>query len=210
MDSEKINFLYKAIEDTQQIIRFTETKVGIIFLLFGIYVSMIGSGLPDFAKYIWNMNITMRYFFFGVIILFFFSVLLIVWSVIMIVYPRSNPSEHIIIGDDNKHKSFFYIADLKVKWRDSFLDRKQLKIGRSFEAYLTGYGSINTIKQLENELILELLKVSYLRELKIKRMRNTKYLLLVSIILSLILIVFHFIGLSCYMPPRNLNFIYLR
>lgn len=195
MDSEKINFLYKAIEDTQQIIRFTETKVGIIFLLFGIYVSMIGTGLPDFAKYIWGINIIMRYFFFGVIILFFFSVLLIVWSIIMIVYPRSNPSEHIDI-DDDKHKSFFYIDDLKVRWQDSFWDRKQLKLGRSFKEYQADYDSINTIKQLEDELIFELLKVSYLRELKIKRMRHTNYLLLVSIILSLILIVFHFIGLS--------------
>lgn len=199
---EKINFLYKAIECTQQNIRFTDTKVGMIFLLLGIYVSMIGSGLPNFAKYFPNMGACIQALFIIFIILFIIFVGITIFATIMIVFPRSNPSEHIAIEDHNKPKGIFYIADLEVNWLDIFYNRKDMKIKRSFEQYQMDYNNINDLKNIESELIFELLKVSYIRELKIRRMQKTKWFIGTSLILSLALIILHFIGLSYYMPLK--------
>ena len=85
---------------------------------------------------------------------------------------------------------------------DNLKDRKNIKIKTSVEDYIEKLNKILDFKDLEKELICELLKISYIRELKIRRMRNTKWLIAVSLILSLVLIVLHFIGISYYMPIK--------
>ena len=85
---------------------------------------------------------------------------------------------------------------------DNLKDRKNIKIQTSVEGYIEKLNKILDFKNLEKELICELLKVSYIRELKIRRMQNTKWFIAVSLILSLFLIVLHFIGISYYMPIK--------
>lgn len=199
---QKINFLYKAIEDCQQTIRFVDTKAGIIFLLFGIYVSMIGTGLPDFAKYFFRMGLYLEIFFSICLFLFFCLIVLILIAIITLIFPRSNPSEHIDISGYH-YKGIFYISDMdNICFIDNLKDRKNIKIQTSVEGYIEKLNKILDFKNLEKELICELLKVSYIRELKIRRMQNTKWFIAVSLILSLFLIVLHFIGISYYMPIK--------
>lgn len=193
----KISFLYKAIEDAQQTNRLVDTKVSIVFILFGVYVSMIGSGMPKFAEYIWNMPCILKVFFGVVLLVSFLIVIVLAYTTLMIIFPRSNPSQHISMK--NSPQNIFYLWQLNTNLIDCFVNRKSVILKPSFEDYLSKYAEIDDSVMIEKELIYELLKVSYIREMKITRVRYMKWWLMSALILSFVLIYLHFIGLSCYM-----------
>lgn len=196
--TQRINFLYKAIEYTQQTVRFTDTKVGVIFLLFGIFVSMIGSGLSRFATYFCNMPLALQTIFALLIFLFIVSIGIMIYMTIMIIFPKSNPSKH-IMTTPYKPKNIFYLWDIKTNWIDCFMDRKKVVLAPSFEEYLLKFNEFRDLQTIENELIYELLKISYIREIKIRRIGHMKRLILVSLLLSIALVFLHFMGLLHYM-----------
>lgn len=194
----KINFLYKAIDDAQQTVRFTDTKTSIIFLFFGIFVSMIGTGLPNFAKYYWYMPGSLQTMFVVAIIIFIFCIGGSLVLAIKVLVPRSNPASHISM--QAKTKGLFYLSKMNSAWQDGFVDRKKLFLGTSFEAYYEKYHEVKEETVIEKELIYELLKVSYIRELKIMRLKYMIRWGISALIVSFILVYLHFIGLSCHMP----------
>lgn len=196
--SEKLNFLHKAIEDTQQTIRFVDTKISIILLLFGIFVSIIGAGLPSFSEYFWNMRACLQTIFIIATSLFIICIGIALFLTIKIIFPRSNPSEHITM--EYKPMGFFYLSDLKTSWKDGFVDRKCVILKPSFEDYLLKFTEIIDSQAIEKELIYEFLKVSYIREIKIRRIKYAVRWIWGSLVLSLILVYLHYIGLSFYMP----------
>lgn len=194
----KLNFLYKAIEDAQQAIRFIDTKASILFLFFGIFVSMIGTGLPTYAKYYWHMPRSLQQLFVVMIVIFLFFVTVSIVLAIKVIFPRSNPSQHIKTA--SMPKEIFYIYKLNSDWKDCFIDRNKTMLQTSFEDYFAKYKEMKDEFDIEKELIHELLKVSYIRELKIMRLRKAVMFGIGAIFISLILVYLHFHGLSYHMP----------
>lgn len=196
--NERLTFLYKAIEDTQQSVRFIDTKLSINSIVFSILIAFIGSGLADFSKYFWNMPGIYQSIFIGAIIAFVVSLGMIIIITLNVIYPRSSPSKHISM--EYKPKKLFYLWDIKTSFEDSILDRKDVILKPSFEDYKIKFDEMCDSHCLENELIYELLKVSFIREIKIRRIRYIRMWVIIALILSLILLYLHFSGLSCYMP----------
>lgn len=203
LEKEKLTFLYKAIEDAQETIRLTDEKTGIILLLLTIFVSIMGTHLPDFANYFWNMTPQLQTIFISTAFLFIVCIGITILLMIMVIFPRSNPSEHVAIA--YKPKGFFYLYDLNTNWKDYLMDRKEVIVKPSFEKYLLEFQEIADAQTLRKELIYELLKVSYIREIKLRRINNIRNWLLSLLTLSLILFCLHFIGLSFYMPGSYKN-----
>lgn len=197
----KLSFLYKAIEDAQQTVKFTDTKTTVVFLFFGIFVSMIGTGLPNFAKYYWHMPETLQMIFATTIIIFLICIGVSLVLAIRVIVPRSNPAGHIIM--QAKPKELFYLWKMNSGWQDGFADRKGLHLKTSFEDYYEKYGEIKETSDIENELIYELLKVSYIRELKIMRLKYMIRWGVSAVAVSVLLVYLHFIGLSYYVPRVN-------
>jgi hypothetical protein len=195
---ERLTFLYRAIEDTQQSIRFIDTKLSINSIVFGIFVAFLGSGLSDFAKYFWNMPGTFKGFFLATIIFFLISLGMIISITLNVVYPKSNSSKHISM--EYKPKNLFYSGEIEMTFLDSIFDREGITMKPSFEDYRRRFDEMSDSNTMENELIYELLKVSYVRAVKVRRTRSIKIWVIVALVLSLILLYFHFLGLCCYTP----------
>jgi hypothetical protein len=199
LQNAKLNFIYKAIEDAQQTVKFTDTKTTMAFIALGIFVSMIGTGLPNFAKYYWYMPEFIQIIFVVAITIFLVCVGASIFLTVKVITPRSNPSNHLIIKE-YKPKGLFYIWELNYHWKDGFIDRKEIKLQTSFEDYHKRLLEIKETIDIEKELIFELLKVSYIRELKIVRLKYMVRWEVIAVLISLILVFLHLIGLSCYMP----------
>jgi hypothetical protein len=194
----KINFLYKAIDDAQQTVKFTDTKTTMIFIFFGIYVSMIGTGLPDFAKYYWHMPESLQIIFIVTISVFLICIGCSLVLAIRVIVPRSNPASHIIM--QAKPKEIYYVWKMNSGWQDGFADRNRLHLQTSFEDYYEKFNEIKDESEIEKELIYELLKISYIRELKIMRLKYMIRWAIIALVVSSVLVYLHFIGLSCHMP----------
>lgn len=190
LSKQKINFLIKALDDTQQIIKFADTKLSISLLLFGIFTSVIGSGLPSFVKYFFKMPSALKVIFIIVLLMFLITASRIFVITMSIIFPKSNPAKHVQIK--NQPKGLFYLYKLK----------KGI-LTPSFEEYKERFSKITTMNDIEDELIYELLKTSYIREFKIRRIQILKKWLYLFLILCLAMIILHSLGLAKYLPVKS-------
>lgn len=194
IEEKKLEFLYKAIEDSQQTIRFVDTKTSVTTFVVGLIVALLTSGLPDFADYFWNMPPAIQLFSIAVILLSGLFIALTLNIAIQVVYPKTNPSQH--INKTTALKEVFYIYELT-------LVGKTPMIKQSYEEYLAKIKSIVSLDEIIEELSYELLKVSYIRETKISNVRTMKrYLYVVLMSLPLLLFI-HYIGISKYKKDEN-------
>ena len=201
LEKEKLTFLYKAIKDAQETIRLADEKTSIILLLLIIFISIMGTHIHDVTKYFWYMPAQVQAIFVAIAFLFIIVIVSTIILMIHVIFPKRNPVEHISM--QYKPKGFFYLSDLNISWKDYFIFRKNLILKPSLEEYLQKYEAIEDTHTLQKELIYELLKVSFIREMKIRTIANLRMWIFSAIILSLILAWLHFIGLSYYAPEAE-------
>ena len=115
-----------------------------------------------------------------------------------IIFSKSNPNKHIDIGHLNP-KGLFYLGNLNAGWCGILSDAEKIKIAPSFNDYSAKFSEFTEVKNIEDELIYELLKVSYIREIKLRRTRYLIKAITVALVLSLALLYLHYKGLSEYM-----------
>lgn len=194
IEEKRLEFLYKAIEDSQLTIRFVDTKTSVTTFVVGLIVALLTSGLPDFANYFWNMPPVIQFISFTVIVISGLHIALTLNIAIQVVYPKTNPSQHII--KTTNLKEVFYIYELAE-------DGGKSVIKQTYEDYLTKLNSINSIDELIKELAYELLKVSYIREIKISNVKKMKKYLYVVLLSLPFLLCIHYIGISKYKQDEN-------
>lgn len=186
---KKLEFLYKALEDAQSTIRFIDTKTSITTFAVGLIVAMITSGLADFSDYFWNMTCILQWLATVILFVAYLASALTIHTAIQVVYPKSNPSEH--VQKSTQTKELFYLHRLDK------LDGK-IQIRPGFEQYLAEFNTIQNPEELQSILVYELLKVSYIRESKIADVKRMKRFLYVVLVALLPLMAIHFWGLSHY------------
>jgi hypothetical protein len=189
MEEKKLEMLYKAIEDSQQTIRFLDTKASFSVVFIGIFAAMLGAGLPEFSKYFWNMCAHLQICFIAVLLIFIATIIFAVITAIRSVYPKSNPIVHI---DGNVQAlGLFYIDGATNPNGKLKVSSNELK---------TKVDSVTTIASLIDELIIEVLKLAYIRECKLRYVQVIKKCIVLLIFVSLFLMFLHFLGESCYIP----------
>ncbi|QOX63895.1 DUF3307 domain-containing protein [Anoxybacterium hadale] len=194
VNSEKYEFLYNAISDTQETIRFTDTKSGaIIIIVMGFIAGLISladeyynylSKLTGLSKDILIAGAT------GFIVFLIISLLISLKSI----NPSNSPIDHIKTEDLKEHSSLpnlkYYISGLcpSMRWEDYFWELKGSKLKISLGEYLKEINESNG-QDFIKVLTLELLKLSYIKEKKIQRSKMAITSLGLSILFAALTIV---------------------
>ncbi|MFC5649019.1 hypothetical protein ACFPYJ_07725 [Paenibacillus solisilvae] len=196
-----IEILYKALEDTQNTIRFTDTKAGGVLVLSGVLAAFLSTISKDYLKYLKNLldlsNTHHWGNFFHFISLLIFSaasVLLItaVYLALKSISPKSGPIDSIQYDMPSRVPNLFYLFELSpaVNILNVFTDKAgYFKLRDKTSMLLTAVNGLSK-EDIKTLLIFELQKVSYIRELKMQRVKRSIHLLLWSCFSFLVLGIF--------------------
>lgn len=171
--SDQYTFIYNAINDAQETIRFTDTKSGAVIV---VVMGLIAGVVTLIDKYYTMLNqLTVLSKAIAILGLIYFLVCLFISLILSLrsINPANNPNDHIDIGDwTDKPNIKFYLSGLSpsMRWEDYLWELKDLKFSISASEY---YKSIEGSKDrdLLKSLTLEFLKLSYIKE---KKMQRTK------------------------------------
>jgi len=157
--NQKIEFLYKSIEDTQSTIRAVDIKVGFMFVVIFLPITAmsniltVGNGLITISHCYWWI-ITL------ITVLWGISLYLLFKTIVSI----SNPSERI---DGEKPNGMFYGASLfSLSKADCFFNLP-IKSAKNITDYANKMPTSE--EELYKELIFEKMKLIYIRDIKIHR-----------------------------------------
>jgi len=182
----RIEYLYKAIEDSQNTIRFTDTKASL--LLVGL--TIIATFMTSFCN-ILNPLISLPSNFIKVITLLlgFITLACFITSAFIsfkAINPLSSPTVHIEPSKQPVKIPFYLFSIIpKLKWKDTLCEFKSSKLNYKIDE-LFGFYSTATENDIIYSLTYELAKVSYIREKKIFRVNKAIGLFKIGIILWLI------------------------
>lgn len=191
----KLDFLYKAIDDAQNAIRFTDTKAAAIMAFWAVLITGVINTRADWYK--WLMSITVWYdrvIAIGLIVLLVLFWSLSVWLVFISVNPKTAPNIH-IDRDRVEISGLFFLHGFKPEdptYEQLYLDDTGLKLSMATNEYVKKIERWSD-QNIRNELIFELQKVSYIRNIKIKRVNTSMNFVLAFLITLGCLVLFGFL-----------------
>ena len=173
--------LYKAIEDNQNTIRFTDTKAGAVLVLAGILITLITSTGKEYLSLIKELHMSDNCINFIAYIGYYTSFIITAFSLLLAILlsfkaisPKSGPIKSIEV-DIAFPPNLFYLSKLTKKVG-------RVNILKDKEGYFKLENPTSEIKKnvieltedgLLNILIVELQKLSYIREIKIQRVKHS-------------------------------------
>lgn len=181
-DGQRSQFLYQAITDTQSTIRYLDAKAAIALAPLGFMIAEIIDeiGVASLARHAnwWQI----------VCVLFSATSAACVFVAAQVILPRSNPMNYVDLVAGTG-PAFFVVAlpAKKQPWWSAFLDSKHLKSVVPHCDYLTRLRSA-TPTDLNAVLSGEVLKLSWIRDLKHLRLRWVAICLALSALLFLALL----------------------
>ena len=187
-NDKRIEYLYNAIRETQDLIKFTESKIAFITGLLSAYFALVLLTIENVIKY-------QIYFSWLLLIAFcltLISLIVCVWIIIRIIFPIKDPHHIIDAMPDDFPKIKFYLAPNKYKTIFyPFINSSRDRLTISFGNYLSQIKNMD-----ENELIkvlsFELMKISFIRNIKNDRLKCLVASLVVSSIgLFIFYILYH-------------------
>ncbi|HHX8446647.1 TPA: hypothetical protein ACVO1C_003000 [Vibrio diabolicus] len=158
----KTHFIAAAIQDCQATIRATDVKVGALLaglLLPFAQISQIWGYLGDLALLIETHVFTIVFFFF-----WFFAI----FSLVRTISAIDNPASH-IVNEDTCKGTFYGTKLYDFSFLDSFLNRDVVKAKKDITNFASAYPS--SIQDIELELSFEHMKLIYIREIKLHRLK---------------------------------------
>ncbi|MGG1629619.1 DUF3307 domain-containing protein [Rossellomorea sp. NRS-1567] len=196
-DKNRLDFLIKAIDDTQSTIRFTDTKAAAVIVYWSFFITtLIRTQDQWYGWLIKYTSITLEgfliYSLLTSIAVFFLQS---IWLVYLAISPRSNPAEHIQKQHVHTPGLYFLFETTpsvfsKVKYL--YFNNLEPKMSKSIKTYLSELKNLSD-DGLYEELILELQKTSYIRTLKIYRVNVAISKIIYTLICLFILIIYGFI-----------------
>ena len=170
---EKLDFIYRAINSTQEIIRFSDTKAGTVIVLITALIAATISFtdkfvriLKDLAEYALAREILIL----GALLFITFILTALVMA-LKSINPSSDTTQHVdYTGYEKVPRDLYYITGLnrKFKLKDYIGEQPDLKMVVTFADYYHKITQIE-LESLLKSLTAELLKVSYIKEKKLKR-----------------------------------------
>ena len=178
---QQLAFLYKVLDDNQDLIRFIDTKAAFVVALLS---AMLGKVLADLGKYfprgeqpVWRQFLVL--FFFG-------AISAAAFIVARIIFPTGNPTVNTrLLPHVGPH---FYLWELIPKgWGRIFSNRaKHSQLAHDHGEYLHAVMASDSAT-LMHVVAGEVLKVSYIRQIKMERFTWLARVSAVSVILFVFL-----------------------
>ncbi|WP_353086650.1 hypothetical protein [Flavobacterium sp.] len=160
----KITFLSSAIADAQELIRFIDTKTTVVITILGAYIVAFFSVLDKIiANYVHYSN----GFIFS-LLAFLLLLILTILITVRIIKPTNNPIENIKLGRNTNIPTLqFYVSPNDYSKDDFFAFRnsKKFRLSKTLKEYISELDDY----QIVASLTFELLKVSYIRNVKTDR-----------------------------------------
>lgn len=120
MDNEKrLEFIYKAIEDTTNTIRALDTKINYIFVAIGVVFALMGVvfqrvlDVYDLYKSVPWMSGTLLL----LLIIYALATIISVWFGYKTLSPKDNPEEHVDFSDVSPSKLWYLVLIKMVKYQ---------------------------------------------------------------------------------------------
>lgn len=168
-NEKKIEFLYAAIADAQEIIRFIDTKTAAAITLLGALFVGIYANLEMAVLHFSKFSCTYHLF----LGLFVFTWLIGMWIVTRILFPTNNPIKNINFkGNDRPDKSVFFLAEnlASNKLKSMFFNVSTNKLKDEFNNYKNEIANL-TDNDIIRNLSLEVHKVNFIRNIKNQRFK---------------------------------------
>jgi len=182
--TNKINFITNAISDTQSTIRAIDTKLGAIiagsllpFSVLGRIWAHIGEISKTISPY---FGCTLGFLFF---LIWITSIFLLIKTLSAI----DNPSEHIKSNDHPKGK-FYSGGMFKLGTRDYYFYNSSIKSTETVKEQALNYP--NEENEVIEELAFEHLKLIYIRDIKLHRLRGSLILCSIWFFLGVVILGF--------------------
>jgi hypothetical protein len=166
INDQKINYLISAIADAQELIRFIDAKTAIVITIIGAYFIGIFSILDKIVKYCDKFSGP----FWVTLSIFVVFLILSILVTARIIKPTDNPLTNIKLDVEEK-KTIpnipFYLGPnkYKKKWTIFYKNDKSNKLEQDFSGFKNSL-KIAKAEDLIDTLSLELLKVSFIRNIK--------------------------------------------
>lgn len=168
----KLDFLYKAIDDTQSIIRFSDTKALAVVGFWTIIINSVINTRKDWLETIDDLNNFNRIVFIIFVMFMVWCFLKSIWLAYLTLVPMINPTKQ-INNEGIETKDMFFlnqtIPDIKGKYL--YNNYEDLKLKSSVFEYVENLND-SSDKNLINELTCELHKVSLIRGFKVHRVNS--------------------------------------
>jgi hypothetical protein len=158
---KKIDFLYSAISDAQELIKFIDTKTAVAITIIGSIIVGLFTTLETTLKYFCFYSCWFHFLFYLLIIL----LVLCIWVTTRIIKPTNNPKDNLQIDPTKVFKLKFFIPVNKYRFGFPFYNSDKHKLDEKFNDYSTSISSL-TEPEIIDILTLELFKVSYIRNIK--------------------------------------------
>jgi len=179
---EKKQILIEAIKDTQETIRALDLKVSFLIAFIAVILSTMLYATKENPEFWFVISLTIP------ILLFIIAI----WLLLLTLSPKSNPKEHLKCScEDIPEDAFFYLSHLEKVKKWNFLKPTEgtIKFAVSLKEVEKKVNKAN----IKRVLIFELLKVSYIREIKLQRFRMATYLSFFGILIFIILSIINFL-----------------
>jgi hypothetical protein len=175
---KKIEFLYSAISDSQELIKFIDTKTAVAITVIGSIVVGLFTSLENILKYFSLYSCWFHFTFFLLII--FLTVC--IWIISRIIKPTNNPKDNLQVDLARKFKMNFFIPVNKYQLGFPFYNSDKHKLSENLDDYITAVNSLTNLEIIE-VLALELFKISFIRNIKNDRFNHLiKFLILTTLI----------------------------
>lgn len=201
----RLDFLYKAIDDTQQTIRFTDAKAGAVVGFWTLFLTLTLRNYESVYSLLISHTLLIEKLliiaFLLVLGYFFCNSLLMAYLTLV---PKINPKAHINSEDFSVDDLFFLWETnqpIVGKYLYSSLDDLKMKI--SAKEYRDKFLEFDSSK-IEQSLIVELLKVSFIRNLKLTR-TNVAITSVINSLLTILLLTLFLIGEKIFAFKGEVN-----
>lgn len=195
---KQFEFLKEAINDTQNTIRFIDSKASAVILLWSIVITALVSTynkwiewLRQFYKNEGHLEILfITLILLGMAICFILSLLLVYRTLL----PNNSPVKHLKFDEVKlKENYFLYSTDNKMSFFDLFRRNPKIKLRKPTKEFILNIKQL-TDEQIIEEMAIELQKVSSIRLIKLQRINKGIFFFLIFIVLLTILIVYSLIS----------------
>lgn len=162
---QQLEFLYKALDDNQSLIRFLDAKaafaVALLSAMVGKVLSNLGDYFPRSAQPLWRQILVLA---------FAFAAIWAVVLVALIVFPTINPAANTRLLSNTR--PLFFLSQLSPRRWQRILSRSPnySQLAQDHAEYLnqiTGSNSLVLLQVISGEV----LKVSYIRHIKADRLK---------------------------------------
>jgi hypothetical protein len=170
---KKIEFLYAAIDSSQRLIKFTDTKtaaaIAIISAMVADLLNRLGGTFEKIVEYSSLLGCLFN-------VTFLILVLLLISCIIIagrIIKPTNNPTENLNIDSEDIEsvKNMYYIYKSKyASWNHMFFNSDKHKLDIKFKDYCDKINELDPNKIIK-VLSFEILKVSFIRSIKDDRFK---------------------------------------